>query len=298
MIFYIFPLILIGISLYLVSRNIRWGLVLLVVTLPLNNRLMFDLFYSPQLLPIRVVTFALVISSIWLGLRWLRKEGPRKVVDTVKKTLSQDPFLFLLLALWLVRILSLNQPINIFSSATFLFFYSTMVFLYALMRYVFQKNDRSLVYKIFELHAWVAFATAVYSLVQLLAYENWARVLPGVWPSLDEPTRFGSTFWDINHYAPYIGSVIPYFLLKTIYEPNLRRRWLYLFGFIVTNLGMGMTLSRSGWLGYAFSLLVLGLVLLWRKLGKACLWYFLTMVTMLSLVIIGVIYFNSIICIL
>ncbi len=279
-------------ALYITSRDLKWGLVLLVLTLPLNNRLMFDLFISQQLLPVRLVLVAVLI--VLLKNTWLAYHpfSVKERWSSLLKMGRQDPFLFLLISLLGVRVLSLINVINFKFSLTFMVFYLAMIGMYLVMKYVYAREGREFFYQLFQLHAGVVVATSLFSVVQFFFFKGIGRVLPGVWPSTTEPTRFGSTFWDINHYAPYVGSVIPYFLIRLIAAKTNKERVLFGFCFGLTNISLLMTLSRSGWLGYAFGLGVFGLLLIIRKMWRGFSWYLAAMILIMLAALAGDMYFN------
>jgi len=235
----------------LARKDIRWPFYLLVLALPLDNRIVFTLGID-RLLPVRVILLALITVSYKRIIRGLRD-------------IREDKIGLVLLVLWLVRAVSLVRTQNLWASLGLLAFYSVVVGFYFVFKSVLSERGREFVLKILRLYLLVGVATGFVSIIQYIFYKFFGIVLPAVWPTEYQPVRIGSTFWDINHYGAYLLTIIPPLMAWAL----CRRRvcWAGVaFGLLV----LGMTLSRSSWIAFAFSaFLMLALLLFKRHFAEA-----------------------------
>lgn len=284
------PPILIAIIMFVVAsyfswRDLRFGFYLLILTLPLNNRLLFELGVE-RLLPVRVVIYSLLF--VCLGKLYDKaretnffgslkdKSKRKKIYLSLKWVISReisDPIFFCLCFLLLIRTISLINSLSLKNSLNLLLFYVSMVFIYVVFKYLYEKYGAPFLFRLFTLYLIVAVFSGFWSLLQLYFFKTQGRVLPGVWPLLNRPTRYGSTFWDINHYAPYLVTIIPFLAARGLYPETALRGILYWLGFFYTLAILVMTLSRSGWLGISVALLVMLPLLLLKKHFKTTVAY-------------------------
>lgn len=215
-------------------------LYLLIFTIPLDNRVVFTLVID-RLLPARVVLLVLLAVSC------------RKLL-TGLKNLREDKIGLILCLLWVVRAVSLVRTQSLQNSLGLLAFYSTMVGLYFVLKSVFEERGLDFVLKILKLYLLVGLLTGVVSIIQYICYKFFGITLPAVWPTEYQPVRIGSTFWDINHYAAYLLTILPPLAAFANWP-----------AFFFALLVLGMTLSRGAWIAFAFSIsLMFGLLLLKR----------------------------------
>lgn len=301
------PSILIAIIMFVVVsyfswRDLRFGLYFLILTLPLNNRLLFELGVE-RLLPMRVVIYSLLL--VCLGKLYDKaretnffgslkdKSKRKKLYGSFKRVVSRefsDPVFFCLCFLLLIRIISLINSLSLRNSLDLLLFYASMVFIYIVFKWLYEKYGAQFLFKIFALYLIVAVFSGFWSLLQLYYFETHGRVLPGVWPLPGRPTRYGSTFWDINHYAPYLVTIIPFLAAKGLYPETALKGILYWSGFFYTIAILVMTLSRSGWLGIFVALLVMIPLFLLKKHFKTTAAYLFVLQLLATGAFIGSIY--------
>ena len=259
--------IILGIVLFLLSafwawRDLRGALFLLVATLPLNHKEFFSL-GAWNVIPARVVLVG-VLVGVALQLLLLARRGDRASLKNKLRDYFRDPVLLLLCSLWLVRLASLFQSKNLSASVSLLVFFSAVVGIYIVLRWCRRRYGRSFLLKLLRFYLAVVLLSGVWSVLQYLFWHLGDTTLPGaVWPTEYQPLRVGSLFWDINHYAAYVATVVPILGLLAAEKQvvsgfrGARLSWL-LFGFAL--LVSGMTLSRSGW-GALFLALPLVVVL-------------------------------------
>jgi len=276
---------------FLCLKNLRYGLYLLILSLPLNNRILFDLGQF-QVIPVRLVLAGIFLVSLYRLFSTIRSQGLARIIKEFWRDILTDKILFLLLLLGIARLFSIHNPVNLSTSLNFLIFYFSMVGLYCFTKYLHQREGGNFLYDLYKFHAVVVIATVLYAMFQVGAYEIFGRILPGVWPSSNEPTRFGATFWDINHYGPYVTSVIPYFFIKLISSNTAKEKYLNIIGFTLANIGLLLTLSRSSWLGAAMAYLVLGILILKIRLRAGIKIYALGMTSLVGLIIVGVLFLH------
>lgn len=254
-------------------------LYLLVFTIPLDNRVVFTLGID-RLLPVRVVLLFLLTVSYKRVIKGLKACLP------AGRGIKEDKVGLTLVALWVVRVISLIRTQNLANSLGLLAFYSAMVGLYFVLKSIFEERGRDFVLKILKLYLLVGLLSGVVSIVQYIFY-RFGIVLPAVWPTEYQPVRIGSTFWDVNHYAAYLLTVLPSLAAFAIFHKKPVYWGSLAFGLLV----LGMTLSRSAWIAFAFSIFLM-LILLFKKYSTEArpLFLFLSLATLA--ILLGVVFFD------
>ncbi len=262
-----------------------------VLTLPLANRDVFSIFIN-RLFPVRLVLIGLISLSIFSCLYnflvssnksfWLKK-----LVDGVVR----DFALKILLALWLVRIVSVLNSLNLKASLDLLLFYSSIVALYLILRYFFE-NQKKTLDQLFNFHLLVVSLVVLYGFLQLiLAFFGYR--LPGVLLG-SAFVRIPATFYDSNHLPAYLLTAFPSLLIVTFYQKRESHKFFLLIILGLYSLVTLFTFSRSGFLAFSLVLALLSFAFLkrryWRKLmlilgtaGLAVVIIYLTAQTQLSI---------------
>ncbi len=248
-------------------------LYLLVFTIPLNNRVVFTLGID-RLLPVRVVLLVLLAVSC------------RKLLKGLKN-LRNDKIGLVLVLLWFVRLISLVRTQNLANSLGLLAFYSSMVGLYFVLKSIFEERGREFVLRILKLYLFVGILTGVVSIIQYIFYKC-GIILPAVWPTEYQPVRIGSTFWDINHYAAYLLTILPPLAAFAIF----RKKTIFWSGLAFALLVFGMTLSRSAWIAFALSIFLMLVLLFFRKYFTEAKPLFLFLGLATVIILLGVIFFD------
>src|SRR4030042_5342638 len=208
-------------------------LALFVLAFPLANQDLFAVYHS-KLFPARIILLVLIAFS---GLFLLLVGDRRKRAKRAILFLRTDRPAQVLLGLWLVRVVSLINTLNLGASLNLLAFYTAMVALYFLLRF-WVSSDGGGLRKLYYLHVVVAVFVAFYALLQLLLTFRGIR-LPGVLVG-GNYVRVPGTFYDANHLPAYLVTVIPFLLgLSWI----AKRKYQNLAAFVLTVILSGVVLS-------------------------------------------------------
>lgn len=237
-------------------------LALFVLAFPLANQDLFAVYHS-KLFPARIILLILIafFGSFFILTGDRGKRAKRGILF-----LRTDRPAQILLSLWLVRAVSLVNTLNLGASLNLLAFYTAMVALYFILRFLVSQDGGGL-RKLYYLHVVVAVLVAFYALVQLVMAFRGVR-LPGVLVG-GNYVRVPGTFYDANHLPAYLVTVIP-FLLGLSWIARRKYQNLAAFGLTVILAGVVLsTFSRSGMLaaGVGFLVMVVGAYLFgwWRK---------------------------------
>src|SRR3989344_7963152 len=174
----------------------KYLLFLLILVLPFTHKEQFSIF-DPDLIWSK---FVLVLAAtLGFGL----------FVKNFKKY-KHDRF-FILLNLFLVfNALSIIQSKDTMSTFRYILFLAAVTYAYPLIREVFNRADSiKSVLNMYLLSFTLVFA---FLLVQMFLQGNYQIAIGGVWPVFGYPTRFGSTFWDVNHFGAYLASLLLFIL--------------------------------------------------------------------------------------
>lgn len=92
-------------------------------------------------------------------------------------------------------------------------------------------------------------STFVFLIIQQVLFSLFDIKTGGIWPVPGYPTRFGSFFWDVNHYGIYIVSllfpVLSLFLSAVSTNKNIRRIVFFFFTMCAGVYALSLTGSRS-----------------------------------------------------
>lgn len=233
---------------------------LFVLTLPLANRDIFSLFLS-RLFPVRIVLVSLIaVSLVFLFVDFLKAEK-RVWIGSRLKEIGRDVFLKILLVLWLVRLLSLRNSLNLKASLDLLLFYSSIIALYLILKFIYE-NQKGKIGPLFRLHLIVVSLVALYGLIQLvLSFFGWR--LPGVLVG-STFVRIPATFYDTNHLPAYLLTAFPTIFIAFYYQKSERGRFFSALLLAVFALVTLFTFSRSGFLSFAVALAIITFVFLKR----------------------------------
>lgn len=247
-----------------------------VLTLPLANRDIFSIFVS-RLFPVRLVLLGLIGLSIFSCFyKYLMSSNKISWLKKIAGELARDFVFKILISLWMVRIISVKNSLNLKASFDLILFYSSVIALYLILKYFFE-NQKKTLGQLLNFHFVVVSGVVLYGVLQLiLAFFGWR--LPGVLLG-STFVRIPATFYDTNHLPAYILTALPSLLIIIFYQKLESRKF-----FLSILLGLYclvtlFTFSRSGFLSFSLVLVFLSLVFLkrkyWRKflmiLGTFCL---------------------------
>ena len=236
-------------------KNLRISFLLLIILSPLVHKELFSLGGIWDLLPIRVAFGGIALSVIYHFFVWLKKVGYKKFLHTSLEVLKKDPFLVLLLSLWLLRLLWIKKSAAFDESFKLYIFYTSVVAIYFIFRNLYQKHGLPFILKSLNLYLVLGFFTALIAVLQFYLRICCRFSVGGVWVVPGYLPRLGSTFWDVNHFGGYLITMIPVlFAMVFIKHKSKFASFYYLFlAFFLSGI-LFFTQSRSSWMGLAFGL--------------------------------------------
>lgn len=258
-------------------------LIIFVITTPLTNRDIFSL-KGEFLIPVHILTGALVIYSVF-GVFGVFREGGWAKIKAYFSELLQDKIFLLLIVLWAIRIISLINSLNLRASFNLLAFYSSMIVLYVLLKFFFKK-DPGFSFKLFKIYLLTVAFGALYALIQVLLGSLFNITLPGLLVG-GNYYRVPGTFYDANHLPAFLITGIPFFVaLGWVYQNHWQKTGVFLVA-ALSSLVLFLTFSRSGYVAFGTALIVITLLAAfyryWNKLiVPISLFVFVVLVIILS----------------
>ncbi|MEK7610876.1 MAG: O-antigen ligase family protein [Patescibacteria group bacterium] len=243
----------------------QFGLVILVLLFPLANS---DLYYfvNPKLYPARAFLVVLILfSGLALMANLLRKKSAGFIINEIKS----DQFLKIVLALFVVRAVSINMSRNYQASFLLLAFFASMIALYLMLKYVFSRDGKFL-FNLYLVHLLAVALIGFYGIAQALLLLIDIK-LPGVLLG-GTFLRVPATFYDANHLPAYLLTGLPFILVFGWMQRNkiLGRLLLGLTGLL--GVVVLLSFSRSGFAGFFLSFVIIFLSIVrfgyWQKAAQ------------------------------
>jgi len=274
--------IIIAISIFLVSLALLFldRKISLYVLLILSVFLHKELFsiYRWNLLPIRLFMFAFLIWSIYEVFDWFKKNRDSKKVEKSLK----EPFIFLLLNLWLVRGISIVSTRNLYTSVTLFGFFTTIVAM-GICLYLLFKDSPDEVLKYIKFYIHTAFGLCIFAYFQAFLYLRTGTIIGALWNVPGKFPRLGSLFWDVNHFGGLLSSLLPVLGVFILTSKSLKKKAWNLFMFLSTVGILFLTNSRTSWILAFVAFVTFLTILLFRKFGsKGILLIFAVLVLLFS----------------
>ncbi len=260
-------------SLFLIYYRFELSVYILLVLSLLLHKELFS-FYSWDLLPIRAFMGALICAG---GLRTFNYLKTHDFKPTSLFQFFKDPFIFFVSLLWLVRGVSLVFSMNL-KASILLFVFFTGVCTLLIWFYLAFKTKKDAVLKYLHFYVFLVFLLTLFGYFQVFLYYKTGIIIGALWNIPDNLPRVGSTFWDVNHYAALLGTLLPVVTIFTVTSKSWKMRLFN--GFMaVSMLGAYLlTNSRSGWIIGAFSFLFFVIFLVVKKIGyKGIAYVFITL---------------------
>ncbi|MBU1017253.1 glycosyltransferase family 39 protein [Patescibacteria group bacterium] len=232
----------------LARKKVSLSVLYLAFLLPLDNRIYFSWGFNEGS-PVR---FALLGIFTYLFFSYVRNGmslNIKKALFAFISYIKKDIFLFLLLLVWLIRLISFSMSLNLISSLSYQLFFSEIILIYILVKKCVGNEGEMFILKFLRNYVLAGFLMSLYSPYQYYMYKFKDKILPGVWPLENRPVRIGSLFWDINHYGAYLATVIPFIPFFLIKAKSIKLKVFYSFAFLICLISFGMTLSRSAIIG-------------------------------------------------
>lgn len=248
-------------SLILLFKNYKIGFYVLMVLSVLLHKELFSTFRW-DLLPIRLFMLAFLVFSGLSFVIWLWKKRDFKAV---LEKLS-DPFILLLLLLWIIRAVSLINSKNMASSIFLLGFFTTVAALGIYMHLRFENSFAEII-KYIKFYIFVAFGLCLFGLVQLFAYTKYGLIFGALWNVPGHLPRIGSLFWDVNHFGGLLAGLLPVLGIFILISKTWKERIIYAVMFLPMAFVLLITNSRTSYISAIAAFLTFVTVIIVRKIG-------------------------------
>ena len=261
----IFLALFIFILMVLISvEDLATGFLFLLILMPLQHKELFSLAYW-DVLPIRVAFFGILLSTSYRFYLWFRRS---KNIDYIKGFLK-DPVLILLLVLYIIRFISiLFVAQEKFEGFKLLAFYTTVVYFYILLKFLYLKKGISLIKKYTFVYVLLASLMGLVAVIQFYVFKVFDLKFGAIWEIPGHNPRLGSTFWDVNHFGAFVASAIPLSIAWLVSSKKINRRLFWLFNTLFLSYALYLTQSRSSWMGIAIALFFFFLFLFLKGFKK------------------------------
>lgn len=220
---------------------LRYGFTALLLTIPFADHTRFSFIFN-RILPVRVILLGLLLFSFVFLLNRYFIGGVKRIKQDLL-SLTTDPLLVILLTLFLVRVISLVNSLNLKASLSLLSFFASMIGLYILGKFLIT-NYRFFIFRMIRLYVYVGIFAALFGLLQLILHFKGIR-LQGVLVGGDF-IRIPGTFFDANHFPAYLSTIAPLTIGFAWLSSNRFFRFLWWGLFLVLAVVILYTFSRSG----------------------------------------------------
>lgn len=233
-------------NLFKQEETFSWYFVLiyaLIIAIPFNHKEAFSI-YDPDLVWSKYILATLAV----IGAYFLVKNF---------KSYAKDPFFVFFVSFAGFQILSLLQSGDITSSLRLIGFQLAVAFTYIPVRnFIYERKnglkDLLLIYML------VFIPVLAFLAVQIYLQTNYKVAIGGVWPVPAYPTRYGATFWDINHFGAFCSALI-LILIGFLFQKGIGRKTKILAGSVLVAglISLSLTGSRSSAIGFVFGLVTI-----------------------------------------
>ena len=224
----------------MINKISKYLIYLLIITIPFTHKEMFSIF-DPDLVYSK---FILILISIF---------GVSYFVRDYKKFINDKLFL-LLFSIVFFQVLSLFQSRDLINSIRMIAFQGAILFSYPVFNLYF-KSEKGNIKVLVNLYKYTFLIVFAFLLYQMYLQENFGIATGGVWPVPEYPTRYGSVFWDINHFGAYLSSLFFLVIASIVSEKDKFKKYLDYFICFLILVALYFTSSRSATIGFSFGLL-------------------------------------------
>jgi len=207
--------------------------VLFIFLIPLTHKEMFSVF-DQDLMWSRLIL--VIIGVIGFGI-FIKKY----------KNYGKDIFYIFLSSILFGQLFSLFYTLDQTSTIRLMLFQAAITFSYPFFREYTEKYGFKLILKSYLISFLCVFCFFIY---QYILHNYFNKLTGGIWPVGGYPTRYGATFWDVNHYGAYLSSL--FFVLVGAflqYKKEIDRKF-YAVGAFLALLALNFTGSRSALIGF------------------------------------------------
>lgn len=224
----------------MLNKISKYLIYLLVISIPFTHKEMFSIF-DPDLV---ISKFILVLVSM-LGAFYFAKNYRAFIKDKL--------FIFLFIIVFF-QILSLIQSRDFANSIRMVAFQVAILFSYPTFKFYIDSQNGN-IKKLVDLYKYTFVFVFVFLLYQIYLQEIFGKATGGVWPVPEYPTRYGSVFWDVNHFAAYLSSLFFIVLASLLSGKKRAEKYFDFVLIILIAIALYFTSSRSATIGFAFGLL-------------------------------------------
>ncbi|MEM4260932.1 MAG: O-antigen ligase family protein [Candidatus Woesearchaeota archaeon] len=163
------------------------------------------------------------------------------------KQFRKDIFYIFLSSVLFGQIFSSFVSLDTTSTIRIILFQGAVTFTYPFIR---KYTDVYGFKHIFNAYLVSFYAVFLFLIWQIIYQHLFGKLTGGIWPVPGYPTRYGSTFWDVNHFGAYLSSMIFMFLGCFFAFKKQKNRRYYLIGAVLSFIALTFTDSRSASLGF------------------------------------------------
>ena len=249
-------------SLLLIFYNTRFSIYILILLSVLLHKEVFSI-YKWDILPIRVFMLAFsVYALIYAVMSIRRKEFLNQI-----KSFVLDPFVFLLIGLFIFRSISLINSKNLFSSISLLGFFGTVV-VFGIYLYKKFSNAPDIILRYIKYYVAIVFGLCLFAFSQFFVYMKYGFIFGALWNVPGHLPRLGATFWDVNHFGGLLASVLPILGVFILVSKKFSYKFMYFLMFVPMLAVLALTNSRSAWILAFVSFFVFIVLFLIQNIGK------------------------------
>lgn len=250
------------ISILLIRRNFEVSFKVLILISVLLHKELFSI-YRWDFLPVRFFMLGLVAYCGYHILNdFIKTRNIRKYLLYLK-----DPFILIMLFIWVIRGFSIIFSKNIQASILLYGFFTTILFLAVYLDLKLRGNAEKILEYI-KFYIGVVFVICLFGIFQLALYLKTGVIVGALWNVPNNIPRVGSTFWDVNHFAALLATLLPVLGSFIIITKELKKRAYYVFSFFLLTGILLLTSSRTAWIIAFVSFISFLTILLMRRFGR------------------------------
>ncbi len=223
----------------MLNKISKYLIYLLVISIPFTHKEMFSIF-DPDLV---ISKFILVLVSLF-GVFYFIKNY---------KDLVKDKLFVFLFTIVLFQVLSLIQSKDVMNSARMIAFQVAVVFSYPTFKFYIDEQKGS-IKKLIDIYKYTFLFVFAFLIYQMYLQETKGIATGGVWPVPGYPTRYGSVFWDVNHFAAYLSSLFFVVLSSLLSGKKKAEKYIDSILIVLILISLYFTSSRSATIGFGFGL--------------------------------------------
>ncbi len=273
-------------SLLLLFLNFRFSMYVLLFLSVLLHKELFSI-YMWDVLPVRVFMAAVGVYGLIRAMMWFvinLRFDPSKVKNSILGNLK-DPFITLMILVWISRGISLLFSANIKASLS-LFGFLTTVLILGYLLYQNLKNNPREILNLIKTYVFIVLGLSMLGFLQYFIYVETGRIYGALWNIPNHLPRLGSLFWDVNHFGGLIAALLPVLGVLIVISNGVKRKVVYLVSFLPMLIVLVMTSSRSAWISAFVSFLVFVTLFLIKRIGFKGIVLILTTLFLLSIPVV------------